>query len=169
MMRRGLIGTGIVRAACSPNHPPFAPRIRPTDRPTRRNAYLALPRPLSGSAAARRAARPSCLKAAGAHMGQQQLAGDVRRRRATSRVHHRAHGTGTCRAARSAGRSRPPAPPWCCGDARPERPQPRAHRAVKSAARGTASSAIVPPTRRRPLTNAPASGGARRARANRRT
>ena len=167
-MRRGLIGTGIVRAACSPNHPPFTPRIRPTDRPTRRNAYLALPRPLSGSAAARRAARPSCLKAAGAHMGQQQLAGDVRRRRATSRVHHHAHGTGTCRAARSAGRSRPPAPPWCCGDARPERPQPRAHRAVKSAARGTASSAIVPPTRRRPLTNAPASGGAHRARANNR-
>ena len=117
MMRRGLIDTGHVRAACSPNHSSFTPRTRLTDRPTRRNAYLALPRPLSGSAAARRAARPSCLKAAGAHMGQQQLAGDVRRGRATSRVHRRAHGTGTCRAARSVGRSRPPAPPWCCGDA----------------------------------------------------
>ena len=151
------------------NYSSFALRTRPTDRPTRRNAYVVLPRPCSGSVAARRAACPSCFKAASARMGQQQLAGDVRRRRVASRVRRRAHGAGTCRAARSAGRSRPPAPPRCCGDARPERPQPRAHRAVKSAARGTAGSAIAPPTRRRPLTKAPASGGARRARANRRT
>ena len=168
-MGRGLIGTRNVWAVCSPNHASFAPRTSAIDRPTRRNAYPVLPRPFSGSAAARRAARPSCFKAAGARMGQQQLAGDVRRRRVTSRVRRRAHGAGTCRAARSAGRSRPPAPLRCCGDARPERPQPRAHRAVKSAARGTAGSAIAPPTRRRSLTNAPASGGGRRACANRRT
>ena len=152
------------------NHSSFALRTRPTDRPTRCNAYLALLRPFSGSAAARRAARPSCFKAASARMGQQQLAGDVRRRCVAPRVRRRAHGAGTCRAARSAGRSRPPAPLRCCGDARPERPQPRAHRAVKSAARGIAGLAIaLPATRRRPPTKAPAFGGARRARANRRT
>ena len=50
-------------------------------------------------------------------------------------------------------------PPRSYGDARSGRPQPRAHRAVKAGARGTAGSAVAPPTRRQPLANAPALAG----------